>query len=323
MLKKEENLLNATEFARLCGVSAQTILNWVKSGKLVPVSVQGRYNFFSRKQFYDVQVELNQYNRSFAGLALIFGSEDEMSTVKNVFIDAVTNLFGSAYQVNDLDSALDSAVSDGEFEGHLDLREIILESAHKYYRKEMLHYAADIIDANSCLRDEGLYNVIDIAFGRSSLSFEGYMSVVSGFQSLYLNVIRKFGVGSLLNCCGYGAEDLFNGSFDSARITQSHSGVVYDAHSTEACAIWEKAQKNKFVSNSRTRIRKLFSDGYYSVKECGSGLDSDIADDMEYAVVHNYYDSVFVNDFSKLPSGFSSTLRSLSRCGRINLFDAV
>lgn len=320
MPERKENLLNATEFAKLCGVSAQTILNWVKCGKLVPEYVQGRYNFFARSQFYDVLVDMNRFNRSFGGLALLFGSEEEISAGENAFIHIVSSSYKNACQVESITDALDDAVMFGGFEEHMDLCGVVLESAHSYYHKELLHLVADIIDRTESLHDVSLFSIVDVALGRSDLIFDGYDTVCTEFENLYRVVVKRYGIESLLNQCGHSASDLFDGCFDMNHVEQTSSGVVYSSESTEACAIWEKFYESREARNFKSRVKRLFSDGYYAVMNCGAGLEESIADSIEYAVVHGYYDFVFVNDIERLPSCLCSTLNSLYRCGHINLF---
>ena len=96
----DAQMMNATEFARKCGVCLQTVNNWVSSGRVVPAQTINGRKFFSWDNY--AQVKMKEVKaatiKSFLGI-IVEDDEVSLEQSKALFMGTMKNVLPSAHLI--------------------------------------------------------------------------------------------------------------------------------------------------------------------------------------------------------------------------------
>lgn len=312
-----EKLMSSTEFAKMCGVTPQTMLNWVKSGRVIPTSVQGRYNFFSKDKFYDVQIALNKSDNDVSCLAVLFGNADMELSDEGKFVATVQRLRPSICRIESLKDSIDKAMKGVDSDFDLVVKRAVIKEMCIKLHTDMLHLTADIIDSELILHEENIYSVMNIAFGGSDWSFDCVNAIKSRYDGLFYSYIRKYGMTNVITEFNLSRSELFYNTFDLDKVVSGGSTILFGNENVEARSIRDKLSGECSLKNSKSCLRELFENGYYSVLKCGYVLDGEVEKSIEYMIMNGHYSFIYTNNISLIPDSLRCVLDSLSRYNKI------
>jgi DNA-binding transcriptional MerR regulator len=335
---KEENFMStsefmsATAFAKLCGVTTQTVLNWVSNGTLEPAQRIGNKSFFTREQF--VRIQLNDLKRKgvTSYLGVIIADSDEALAVNEANFEKIikTNL-PDAHKIDDIYKfymdMLD--VNPADLTGQaLDIyNRKVLDEFCKSVRDGVLSFVKELYIAVPESADFTLTFLLSCIFGEviDDASLESYSKIklpdvrytAEGMKNsvfaLYSGLLTKYGILDV--CNSLSVKDAYYGntsSVDVAKLNVNRSAPL-------AKALYNKSTTSASNAAKSTVIRKTFNNGYYSIVSGVGSLSDGAVDSVLRSLVNNDYMWLYTNNMEALPPHIQSIINTLVSCGKLKL----
>ena len=309
-------LFTPASFAKLFGVTVQTILNWVESGKLKPYQRIGKKMFFSANQFVTLQVEEQRKKGSQSYLGIIV--DDDADVIDNEiskFVGSVKQSLPDALNIDDIlqyyTGIVNQEPSDLGPQGESLFRHKVVELFCKDVHDSVLSFVMDIFNNVKGSEDFSLSFFLKVFFGDDvdtseyeKLELSDMKYTVNGMKNyidiMYKNFVLKYG---LLNLESFTLKNAYNHDVSSV----DYDNLQVNRKETLAKKVYKDILGNVEKYTKRNLIDEICQKGYYSVRIGEGSLSSDESEKIINQIVRKDYEYVYCNNFDNLPD----TLRSL------------
>lgn len=332
---EKSSLLNQSQFAKSCGVSATTIRSYVDNHLIVPAKEVENRVFFTPDQVYDVKVLCVKrlINQSFLCVAC---EKDEatLKTVKermllsilenNPKAEAIQSLALSAKammekpNVEPTDDVIRVIKSNVIFSFITDVKNVISSIICDVYSKEAFarSYAFDFFLSYICNHnpDSSLidsYNKNDLSDVSSSLDY-----IKQRCEIQFTNIASRFGVYNVCNSTNFGIWEAFNE--DGSSLLKA-DGFMFDSSSPNAKDIWNKTLGSNRDNSVTLGLTNICRNGFYSVIDGVGSLSDEVCSDIVSKLASEEYKTVFVSSLEKLPKVVATSIDAFVKAGKIRV----
>lgn len=332
---EKSSLLNQSQFAKSCGVSATTIRSYVDNHLIVPAKEVENRVFFTPDQVYDVKVlgVKRLINQSFLCVAC---EKDEatLKTVKermllsilenNPKAEAIQSLALSAKammekpNVEPTDDVIRVIKSNVIFSFITDVKNVISSIICDVYSKEAFarSYAFDFFLSYICNHnpDSSLidsYNKNDLSDVSSSLDY-----IKQRCEIQFTNIASHFGVYNVCNSTNFGIWEAFNE--DGSSLLKA-DGFMFDSSSPNAKDIWNKTLGSNRDNSVTLGLTNICRNGFYSVIDGVGSLSDGACSDIISKLASEEYKTVFVSSLEKLPKVVATSIDAFVKAGKIRV----
>lgn len=332
---EKSSLLNQSQFAKSCGVSATTIRSYVDNHLIVPAKEVENRVFFTPDQVYDVKVLCVKrlINQSF----LCVACEKDEATLKNVKermllsilennpkAEAIQSLALSAkammekHNVEPTDDVIRVIKSNVIFSFITDVKNVISSIICDVYSKEAFarSYAFDFFLSYICNHnpDSSLidsYNKNDLSDVSSSLDY-----IKQRCEIQFTNIASRFGVYNVCNSTNFGIWEAFNE--DGSSLLKA-DGFMFDSSSPNAKDIWNKTLGSNRDNSVTLGLTNICRNGFYSVIDGVGSLSDEVCSDIVSKLASEEYKTVFVSSLEKLPKVVATSIDAFVKAGKIRV----
>lgn len=332
---EKSSLLNQSQFAKSCGVSATTIRSYVDNHLIVPAKEVENRVFFTPDQVYDVKVLgiKRLINQSFLCVAC---EKDEatLKTVKermllsilknNPKAEAIQSLALSAKammekpNVEPTDDVIRVIKSNVIFSFITDVKNVISSIICDVYSKEAFarSYAFDFFLSYICNHnpDSSLidsYNKNDLSDVSSSLDY-----IKQRCEIQFTNIASRFGVYNVCNSTNFGIWEAFN---EDGSSLLKVDGFMFDSSSPNAKDIWDKTLGSNRDNSVTLGLTNICRNGFYSVIDGVGSLSDEVCSDIVSKLASEEYKTVFVSSLEKLPKVIATSIDAFVKAGKIRV----
>lgn len=332
---EKSSLLNQSQFAKSCGVSATTIRSYVDNHLIVPAKEVENRVFFTPDQVYDVKVlgVKRLINQSFLCVAC---EKDEatLKTVKermllsilenNPKAEAIQSLALSAKAMMEKPDAepnedvVHVIKSNVIFSFITDVKNVISSIICDVYSKEAFarSYAFDFFLSYICNHnpDSSLidsYNKNDLSDVSSSLDY-----IKQRCEIQFTNIASRFGVYNVCNSTNFGIWEAFNE--DGSSLLKA-DGFMFDSSSPNAKDIWNKTLGSNRDNSVTLGLTNICRNGFYSVIDGVGSLSDEVCSDIVSKLASEEYKTVFVSSLEKLPKVVATSIDAFVKAGKIRV----
>ena len=331
-----QSLLNAVAFAKACGVSTQTVLNWVKDGRVKPAKTVENKSWFSEENVAQVKIMKAKAcaNKSFLGV-ICNQSEDECKVAESAFIEKMQTSFPDLKEIPSLIEWVTGIDFSSENSAMSVVTMSIIDELHASFVVDLQNVVNSTVFRICSPSDKfnaslTLGVCLNMAFGKS-LSEEEEALVTSVFGSgvettknmlktscamAYNETAIQWGLFGIITDVGLSIEDAYFGNIKSI---SSRVDIALEIKNKKARALYEHAKtkvKGQLINSS---INTICSKGYFSVKSFCS--DNETKNENEKfvinAILSNEYKTIYVSDQSNIPIGVASILEAVSERGDV------
>lgn len=332
---EKSSLLNQSQFAKSCGVSATTIRSYVDNHLIVPAKEVEKRVFFTPDQVYDVKVlgVKRLINQSFLCVAC---EKDEatLKTVKermllsilenNPKAEAIQSLALSAKammekpNVEPTDDVIRVIKSNVIFSFITEVKNVISSIIGDVYSKEAFarSYAFDFFLSYICSHnpDSSLidsYNKNDLSDVSSSLDY-----IKQRCEIQFTNIASRFGVYNVCNSTNFGIWEAFNE--DGSSLLKA-DGFMFDSSSPNAKDIWDKTLGSNRDNSVTLGLTNICRNGFYTVIDGVDSLSDEVCSDIISKLASEEYKTVFVSSLEKLPKVVATSIDAFVKAGKIRV----
>lgn len=330
-------LMGATVFADRCGVSVQTVANWVKLGKVVPAQQVGGRNYFSEDNYIQVKIEdvRRLTNKSFLGV--IVGSDDSVVSGETAkFIEVLRAKLPDAKMVSSLGESIlamenrkggsfDSvtytvfkcnvveAMCRGIRSAVFDvLKEVFVEHKSAVSKFSMDNFLCFIFNDN--VDTEFVKSYAQIGVKKTEHTLVGIRNAATARMQ---DVIRKYGVLDSVIKLGVSYKSIY---YDDVEVLLKDDSVKVNIEEPLAKSIY-KTEMAKLTKGTANRgYSDICQNGYFSVVEFTGGV---FDDNQLFKVLNSLnnreYACVYINSRSDIPAILDRTLMTGASAGKFNL----
>ena len=332
---EKSSLLNQSQFAKSCGVSATTIRSYVDNHLIVPAKEVENRVFFTPDQVYDVKVlgVKRLINQSFL-CVVCEKDEATLKTVKermllsilenNPKAEAIQSLALSAKammekpNVEPTDDVIRVIKSNVIFSFITDVKNVISSIICDVYSKEAFarSYAFDFFLSYICNHnpDSSLidsYNKNDLSDVSSSLDY-----IKQRCEIQFTNIASRFGVYNVCNSTNFGIWEAFNE--DGSSLLKA-DGFMFDSSSPNAKDIWNKTLGSNRDNSVTLGLTNICRNGFYSVIDGVGSLSDEVCSDIVSKLASEEYKTVFVSSLEKLPKVVATSIDAFVKAGKIRV----
>lgn len=332
---EKSSLLNQSQFAKSCGVSATTIRSYVDNHLIVPAKEVENRVFFTPDQVYDVKVlgVKRLINQSFL-CVVCEKDEATLRTVKermllsilenNPKAEAIQSLALSAKammekpNVEPTDDVIRVIKSNVIFSFITEVKNVISSIICDVYSKEAFarSYAFDFFLSYICNHnpDSSLidsYNKNDLSDISSSLDY-----IKQRCEIQFTNIASRFGVYNVCNSINFGIWEAFNE--DGSSLLKA-DGFMFDSSSSNAKDIWDKTIGSSRDNSVTLGLTNICRNGFYSVIDGVSSLSDEVCSDIISKLASEEYKTVFVSSLEKLPKVVATSIDAFVKAGKIRV----
>lgn len=332
---EKSSLLNQSQFAKSCGVSATTIRSYVDNHLIVPAKEVENRVFFTPDQVYDVKVlgVKKLINQSFLCVACE-KDETTLRTVKEHMLlsilesspkaEAVKSLALSAKammekpNVEPSDDVIRVIKSNVIFSFITEVKNVISSIIGDVYSKEafartytfdfFLRYVCSHNPDSSLVESYGKNNLFYVS---SSLDY-----VKQRCEIQFTNIASRFGVYNVCNSTNFGIWEAFNEDGSSLLKTD---GFMFDSSSPNAKDIWNKTLGSNRDNSVTLGLTNICRNGFYSVIDGVGSLSDEVCSDIISKLASEEYKTVFVSSLEKLPKVVATSIDAFVKAGKIRV----
>lgn len=332
---EKSSLLNQSQFAKSCGVSATTIRSYVDNHLIVPAKEVENRVFFTPDQVYDVKVlgVKRLINQSFLCVACE-KDETTLKTVKermllsilenNPKAEAIQSLALSAKammekpNVEPTDDVIRVIKSNVIFSFITEVKNVISSIIGDVYSKEAFarSYTFDFFLSYICNNnpDSSLidsYNKNDLSDVSSSLDY-----IKQRCEIQFTNIASRFGVYNVCNSTNFGIWEAFN---EDGSSLLKVDGFMFDSSSPNAKDIWNKTLGSNRDNSVTLGLTNICRNGFYSVIDGVGSLSDEVCSDIISKLASEEYKTVFVSSLEKLPKVVATSIDAFVKAGKIRV----
>lgn len=332
---EKSSLLNQSQFAKSCGVSATTIRSYVDNHLIVPAKEVENRVFFTPDQVYDVKVlgVKKLINQSFLCVACE-KDETTLRTVKEHMLlsilesspkaEAVKSLALSAKammekpSVEPSDDVIRVIKSNVIFSFITEVKNVISSIIGDVYSKEafartytfdfFLRYVCNHNPDSSLVESYGKNNLFYVS---SSLDY-----VKQRCEIQFTNIASRFGVYNVCNSTNFGIWEAFNE--DGSSLLKA-DGFMFDSSSPNAKDIWNKTLGSNRDNSVTLGLTNICRNGFYSVIDGVGSLSDEVCSDIISKLASEEYKTVFVSSLEKLPKVVATSIDAFVKAGKIRV----
>lgn len=332
---EKSSLLNQSQFAKSCGVSATTIRSYVDNHLIVPAKEVENRVFFTPDQVYDVKVlgVKRLINQSFLCVACE-KDETTLKTVKERMLlsilesspkaEAVKSLALSAKammekpNVEPTDEVIRVIKSNVIFSFITEVKNVISSIICDVYSKEAFarSYAFDFFLSYICNHNPdssliGSYNKNDLSDVSSSLDY-----IKQRCEIQFTNIASRFGVYNVCNSTNFGIWEAFN---EDGSSLLKVDGFMFDSSSPNAKDIWDKTLGSNRDNSVTLGLTNICRNGFYTVIDGVGSLSDEVCSDIISKLASEEYKTVFVSSLEKLPKVIATSIDAFVKAGKIRV----
>lgn len=329
------SLLNQSQFAKSCGVSATTIRSYVDNNLIVPAKEVENRVFFTKDQVYDVKVlgVKRLINQSFLCVAC---EKDEatLKTVKermllsilenNPKAEAIQSLSLSAKAMMEKpdaepnDDVVRVIKSNVIFSFITEVRSVISSIICDVYIKEAFarSFAFDFFLSYIC-NHEPDYMLVD-SYSKNNLSdvSSSLDYIKQRCEIQFTNIASRFGVYKVCNSTNFGIWEAFNE--DGSSLLKA-DGFMFDSSSPNAKDIWNKTLGSNRDNSVTLGLTNLCRNGFYSVIDGVGSFSDEVCSDIISKLATEEYKTVFVSSLENLPKVIVTSIDAFVKAGKIRV----
>lgn len=332
---EKSSLLNQSQFAKSCGVSATTIRSYVDNHLIVPAKEVENRVFFTPDQVYDIKVlgVKRLINQSFLCVACekdettlrtvkermllsILESSPKAEAVKSLALSAKAMMEKS--DVEPTDDVIRVIKSNVIFSFITEVKNVISSIIGDVYSKEAFarSYAFDFFLSYICNHnpDSSLidsYNKNDLSDVSSSLDY-----VKQRCEIQFTNIASRFGVYNVCNSINFGIWEAFNE--DGSSLLKA-DGFMFDSSSSNAKDIWDKTIGSSRDNSVTLGLTNICRNGFYTVIDEVGSLSDEVCSDIISKLASEEYKTVFVSSLEKLPKVIATSIDAFVKAGKIRV----
>lgn len=332
---EKSSLLNQSQFAKSCGVSATTIRSYVDNHLIMPAKEVETRVFFTPDQVYDVKVlgVKKLINQSF--LCVVCEKDETiLRTVKEHMLlsilesspkaEAVKSLALSAKammekpNVEPSDDVIRVIKSNVIFSFITEVKNVISSIIGDVYSKEafartytfdfFLRYVCNHNPDSSLVESYGKNNLF---YASSSLDY-----VKQRCEIQFTNIASRFGVYNVCNSTNFGIWEAFNE--DGSSLLKA-DGFMFDSSSPNAKDIWNKTLGSNRDNSVTLGLTNICRNGFYSVIDGVGSLSDEVCSDIISKLASEEYKTVFVSSLEKLPKVVATSIDAFVKAGKIRV----
>lgn len=332
---EKSSLLNQSQFAKSCGVSATTIRSYVDNHLIVPAKEVENRVFFTPDQVYDVKVlgVKRLINQSFL-CVVCEKDEATLRTVKermllsilenNPKAEAIQSLALSAKammekpNVEPTDDVVRVIKSNVIFSFITEVKNVISSIICDVYSKEAFSrsFTFDFFLSYICNHnpDSSLidsYNKNDLSDVSYSLDY-----IKQRCEIQFTNIASRFGVYNVCNSTNFGIWEVFN---EDGSSLLKVDGFMFDSSSPNAKDIWDKTLGSNRDNSVTLGLTNICRNGFYTVIDGVGSLSDEVCSDIISKLASEEYKTVFVSSLEKLPKVVATSIDAFVKAGKIRV----
>lgn len=329
------SLLNQSQFAKSCGVSATTIRSYVDNNLIVPAKEVENRVFFTPDQVYDVKVlgVKKLINQSFLCVAC---EKDEatLKTVKehmllsilenNPKAEAIQSLSFSAKAMMEKpdtepnDDVVRVIKSNVIFSFITEVRSVISSIICDVYIKEAFarSFAFDFFLSYIC-NHEPDYMLVD-SYSKNNLSdvSSSLDYIKQRCEIQFTNIASRFGVYKVCNSTNFGIWEAF---YEDGSSLIKSDDFMFDSSSPNAKDIWNKTLGSNRDNSVTLGLTNLCRNGFYSVIDGVGSLSDEVCSDIISKLATEEYKTIFVSSLENLPKVVATAIDAFAKAGKIRV----
>lgn len=332
------NLMGSTAFAKLCGVTVQTVMNWVQSGKVIPAHQVGKTCYFSEDNFIQVQVDKLRSSALKSFLGVVVGeTETDADTAETSFVKAVRDVLPKAHMIKSVRESLSDMMNKDNGglsdETLLVFKSRVCEALVKSVRTSVVTHVSELylaVDKADCLP---LKFFLDIAFGDEPdadmlATYKGFgvtqqefttVGFKTAVQTSFQSLCRKFGVYASMLQLGVSVKDVYYGNVD---ILLQKGDFLYDKSCTRSHQIFDAFTNSVSSEAVRSSFDIICSEGYFSIVKGVGSLDDEKKAFVMKAIMNGEYSIVYLSSRNAVDSALMTAIESVSKGGKFELIIA-
>ena len=329
------SLLNQSQFAKSCGVSATTIRSYVDNNLIVPAKEVENRVFFTKDQVYDVKVLgiKRLINQSFLCVAC---EKDEatLKTVKERMLLSILENNPKAEAIQSLSLSAKAMMEKPDAEPNDGVIRVIKSNVISSFIAEVVNTVSSIIcniyaeepfartftfdfflryvcdhEVDSALVDT--YNKSSLSDVACSLDY-----IKQRCEIQFTNIASRFGVYNVCNSTNFGIWEAF--SEDGSSLIKSND-FMFDSSSPNAKDIWNKTLGSNRDNSVTLGLTNLCRNGFYSVIEGVASLSDEVCSDIISKLATEEYKTVFVSSLENLPKVVATAIDAFVKAGKIRV----
>lgn len=329
----ETKLMNSNQFSKRCGVSAQTILNWVALGKIKPAKeIEGKY-YFSEDDVirFKISSVKSSATQSFLGV-IVESSETLIKEKESDFENVVRSVCPNVFVIEDLETAIKescSSIEDSISVPSAVINPIVAEAFSSEVRNSVISYISGIQFDVAEVEYFPLSFFLDVLFERGADFglIERYNSInvgkinytIDGFtlrlKSLFDSIKSNYGVYNAIAELGLSFEDCFYGRVSA--LGSENCDINMSCSSSKA--IYNKVMKEFKRKASNQGVRTIFNSGYMKTIESIGKLSEGQEHDIIGSIVRDEFKTLYITSRSILTPVLSSVVDSAVSSGKLQL----
>lgn len=332
---EKSSLLNQSQFAKSCGVSATTIRSYVDNHFIVPAKEVEKRVFFTPDQVYDVKVlgVKRLINQSFLCVAC---EKDEVTlkTVKERMLLSILESNPKAEAVKSLALSAKAMMEKSNVEPTDDVIRVIKSNVIFSFITEVVSTISSII-CNIYTEEAFSRSFAFDFFLRYICNHETDSSLVESYNSntlsgvaysldyikqrceiQFTNIASRFGVYNVCNSTNFGIWEAFNE--DGSSLLKA-DGFMFDSSSPNAKDIWDKTLGSNRDNSVTLGLTNICRNGFYTVIDGVGSLSDEVCSDIISKLASEEYKTVFVSSLEKLPKIVATSIDAFVKAGKIRV----
>lgn len=332
---EKSSLLNQSQFAKSCGVSATTIRSYVDNHLIVPAKEVEKRVFFTPDQVYDVKVlgVKRLINQSFLCVAC---EKDEatLRTVKERMLLSILENNPKAEAIQSLALSAKAMMEKPDAEPNEDVIRVIKSNVIFSFITEVVSTISSII-CNIYTEEAFSRSFAFDFFLRYICNHEVDSSLVESYNSntlsgvaysldyikqrceiQFTNIASRFGVYNVCNSTNFGIWEAFNE--DGSSLLKA-DGFMFDSSSPNAKDIWDKTLGSNRDNSVTLGLTNICRNGFYSVIDGIGSFSDEVCSDIISKLASEEYKTVFVSSLEKLPKVIATSIDAFVKAGKIRV----
>lgn len=331
----KNSLLNQSQFAKRCGVSATTIRSYVNGNLIVPAREVESRLFFTPDQVYDVKVlGVKRFiNQSFLCIACE-NDEVALKSVKERMLLGVLENNPKAEAIKSLALSAKAMMEKPNAEPNDGVVRVIKSNVISSFITEVRSTISSII-CNVYIEEAFSRSFAFDFFLRYICNHEVDSSLVESYNSnnlsgvvssldyikqrcdiQFTNIASRFGVYNVCNYTNFGIWKAF--SEDGSSLLDAE-GFMFDSSSPNAKDIWNKTLGANRDDSVTLGLTNLCRNGFYSVIDGVGSLSDEACSDIISKLASEEYKVVFASSLEKLPKVVATSLDAFVKAGKIRV----
>lgn len=333
----DAQMMNATEFARKCGVCLQTVNNWVNSGRVVPAQTINGRKFFSWDNY--AQVKMKEVKaatiKSFLGI-IVEDDEVSLEQSKALFMGTMKNVLPSAHLILGVQDMLEKMDSDSGEEMkpeakaafHRNVMEAFCNAVGAMMRGIAFDVYTVLPDASviplqffldlmfDVEVDEGLWKMYSGLSNSAKYQPDGLRTSV---RMKFMDMARRYGVSKNFDAMKVSLK----GFYLKAAITLANEDdFSVDTSAPEAAKLYADFRKKTLSGSVNSAYNLIKQDGFFSVVSGVSCLSDEQMQRVVDSISLDMYSVIYLSSRSRLNPLLLSMIDTVVRGGRAQLIVA-